>query len=821
MISRIGSSSGSATPTANSPPQEQSTTGRSQTSPGRSADLSNRPVPADRGGRHAPRSALSKGKGKAPVTSAPEGSSPAALPAGVGRPEEPVTRVRERVAELMKLGTQRKRLQPAAPAARQRGQAVEPAGPSEADIARLCGTVGTLEIKAEEQAREVQRAEAELLKQETKWTTAQLALEQPGTPAATVEPVAAAREGPARREQAGQAQPEHLGVPAVPPQASPLQKAREQVSEARRQLNDADGRLKVAVETLQQKKQAARASLDECTRTVGFLNAPGALLSAMESKIKVDSHVLAPLGLPPPRGEGTKESLRREFQTYQDKLTEPLPDGRRKFKGSVGPGLPKLMAFDALVRTSLSRPVESISWTACKVYRKAHPGSHNHRLEETGDMARLGLDKLSAGWGFITHDEVAQARGRQKVGKPERQSGVSAADARPMRELRRKDAGGLSEHARMLQELLQDNRAELEESLGLALEAGIMGLADQLKGFLGRLAEAQQLVDQLAKPNATVAAGIKEVEQAREALRQAEVKVKEIESQRPDPSRADTTPTLRPAAIPQIPSAPPGPGLARDSQTRTARQQGRIQGLEAARDSARKVRDKASAERRRTDDDLQKARDRLAAAQAEHGQAREVAQQELAQQRVERGEQGTRLKELDAQIGQARADLLTDPALLGLIDPWALERVIKVHVDPDDEAVRQRALGQTGLNGRYDSLEHMAQAVVDVHEAAKSRFPHLFAARTLQEFEQAAQKHSECYDAKRNALVNISHEHGDRVGQGYDDQPDRTGRLSQLTGSEYGLAWREDRVVVSHLHPSVPRRTLTTLAQAPAGGSQG
>jgi hypothetical protein len=427
-------------------------------------------------------------------------------------------------------------------------------------------------------------------------------------------------------------------------------------------------------------------------------------------------------------------------------------------------------------------------------------------------MARLGLNKLSAGWDLLIRDEVAQASGRRKVGQPGRQRGVSVAEARQMRELRLNEASGLSKHASMLQELLQDNRAELEQFLGLALKAGITGLAIQRKGLLDDLEKAQQLADQLAKPDPIVAARITEVTQARDALRQAEAKVKEIESQRPDPPRSDTIPTLRPAAIPQIPSAPPGPGLARDSETRIARQQGRIRGLEAARDSARKVRDKASAARRRTDDDLQQARDRLAAAQAEHDQGREVAQQELAQQRVERGEQGTRLKELDAQIGQARADLLTDPALLGLIDRWALERVIEFHVDPDDEAVRQRALGQTGLNGRYDSLEHMAQAVVDVHEAAKSRFPHLFAAQTPQEFEQAAQKHPEYYDAKRNALVNISHEHGDRVGQGYDDQPDRTSRLSQLTGSEYGLAWREDRVVVSHLHPSVPRRTLRPLA---------
>jgi hypothetical protein len=361
----------------------------------------------------------------------------------------------------------------------------------------------------------------------------------------------------------------------------------------------------------------------------------------------------------------------------------------------------------------------------------------------------------------------------------------------------------------MLQELMQDNRAELEDSLSKFLTAGVTVLNDTRARFHGEAEAAQKLANQR---DPDVAALTPKVIQARQALSQAEDKVKEIEAQRPDPPRPDTTRTLRPAAIPQIPLAPPGPGLARDAETRSVRQWGRIPELDAARDLARQRHGKATAALSRTEDALQQARKCLKAAQAEHGQAREAAQHELTQLRAEQGEQSTQLKALNTQIEQARDGLRKDPALLGLIAPWALERVIKIHVDPNDDAVCRRALEQTSLNGRYDSLEHMAQAVVDVHEAAKRRFPPLFAARTLQEFEQAAKEYQREYDETSQALVNVPHEHGRLIGLGYDDHADRTDRLLPLTRSEYGLAWRDGRVVISHLHPSVPRRTLTTLA---------
>ena len=155
-----------------------------------------------------------------------------------------------------------------------------------------------------------------------------------------------------------------------------------------------------------------------------------------------------------------------------------------------------------------------------------------------------------------------------------------------------------------------------------------------------------------------------------------------------------------------------------------------------------------------------------------------------------------------------------DPALRSLIDPQALQRVINRHLDPGDEELRRRALEKTGLNGRYDSVEHMAEAVADVHVAAQHRFPQLFAACTPAEFEQAAQAHP-AYDATLKALVNIPHEHNRLVGQGYDAKIDRTERLIPLTRSEYGVAWCGDRVMVSHLHPGVPRRVLRTLDSPP------
>jgi F0F1-type ATP synthase membrane subunit b/b' len=715
----------------------------------------------------------------------------------------------------MELGARRKALLQVVLAARPGGRGVDAAGPSDLDIARLSDAVATLESKSEDQAREVQAARRDLDTHENQLAKAKDALARLEAVAVQESRVPQGRSGPAQdpRPSAQTASP---GPAATPPQASPLQEAKQRRAEAKSLLEAAEIRFEKARGPVQERLQSAR---DEAAKLRGWVEGVGSkdgVLHGMKNKTCRDSNdCLTALGLPCLKDDGDKASqqqLRRQFLTYRAGLAERRPDDRWQFRATVVPGLPRLMAFDALIRTHLSMSIESLPTAACLAHEWPLAGLDDPDPETlrnvARDMASRRMERVSAIVGELASDKMVPVSGRQKVDKLARQRGAPAAEARPLHQLRTKDLSDVGPNARLLQELLHDNRADLEDTLGRFITTGLEGVRSERARLAG---EAEAVLRQANQPDPELTARMMEVVEARKAHKQADAKVQAFGPEPRDLPRPDATPAQRAAAIPQTQAAPSGPGLAQDVEIRIARQRGRILKLEAARDLARQRHGDASRVLRQAEEAQQNAREHFEAAWAVHRQAREAAQQELAQLRVERGEHGARLGEFDRQIGQARADLRTDPALLGLIDRWALQRVIEVHVDPNDDALRRRALEETGLNGRYDSLEHMAQAVVDVHEAAKSRFPQLFAARTLQEFEQAANKHPE-YDVERKALVNIPHEHGRLVGQGYDAKPDRTSRLIPLTRSEFGLAWREGRVVVSHLHPGVPRRTLRTLA---------
>lgn len=724
----------------------------------------------------------------------------------------------------MDLATQRKDLLPAALAARPRGRAEELAGPSDTDIARLSDTVDQLEIKSENLAQDVRQAQGELEKRESQLHKARRALKKLAAPAASAEAAAAAaQQGLVRRERAAQAQREIQdalaalpGPVATPPEAGPLRDAKQQLAQAQHQVKVAESRFEKVKGATQQKQQMARDRAANSARVAQLARTHEGLLHGMANKCNVDSRTaLEELGLPPVQKRagltGHKASLQQEFQVYLAGLTERGPDGRCRFRAAVNPGLSKLMAFDALVRTSLVAPTVPIALTACNAYKAAYPGPDNPGLEKVRVMAKLGLDRLSAGSDLLTMDQVVHANGRQKADKLARQSGVSATDAKLVQELRKKDIAGLSAQVRMVQELLLDNREELENTLARFLAAGLMGLQSEHTRYLGD-AEAARQEANLRDPD--LAARLTEVVQARTALKLAEAQVRALEPPRRDPPGRSAA-----AALPAAAAAPPvqdawqGPGPVQDPEIRIATQRGRILELEAARDLARQCHGDVSGALRQTEQALHEARERLDAAWTIYAQWRQAAQRDLAQQRALQGARGVRLAELDEQIKAARAALHADPALRSLIDPWALQRVIEIHVDADDEAVRRRALQVTGLNGRYDSLEHMAQAVADVHEQALRQFPQLFAAQTEMQFQQAARQHPQ-YNIASKTIVNVSHDHGRLVGQGYDAKPDRTSRLIPLTRSEYGLAWREGRVVISHLHPGVPRRVLRTLAPA-------
>jgi hypothetical protein len=735
-------------------------------------------------------------------------SSTAGASSALSPPREPpVAVVREHVKGLKQLAAQREALPAPSPADR-RGDAAVPVGPSDTEIARLGDAVSRLLNTSEGLVRKVQQAQRDLDQRDSQLAKAARA---PARPAGTAAQEAAVQERPARAAVVA------LPVPAAPSLAAlALQQAQQQLAEARRKLSEAQARFNTARAATEQKRQSALDQAEKWSRQAGRAATYQGLAEGILNKTRVDSDkALTQLGLPPvqPRSTplGHKDSLQQEFQAYRAGLTECGPGGRWQFRGSVEAGLPKLMAFDALVRTYSPVVLDPLGIGACRVYERRHPQVPAPGPEVAGAMAALALDNVSEGLGLMALEASDAASGRQKADQRSRQMGGAASRARIVEELRMKDLAGYGEHARRLLELLADNRQELQEALAGFMHAGLLEVRAEHNRSLHEADEARKRAD--AK-DPEFALRMRELMDARTVVQAAETRVKELPPlpcDLPGP-RATAAPSA--AAVPQIPSAPPGPGLAQDAATRSTRRRGRTLDLEALRDGARQRLGEVSTALRDAEDALQKAREDLDDALVRRDRADQAARQNRAQQREEQAARRKDLKELDAAIAAARAGLLADPALQGLIDPGALQRVIDIHLDPDDEAVRRRALEKTGLNGRYDSVEHMAEAVADVHEAAQRRFPQLFAARTPAEFEQAAQAHP-AYDAARKALVNIPHEHGRLVGQGYDAKPDRRDELIPLTRSEYGVAWCGDRVRVSHLHPGVPRRTLRTLDGPP------
>ena len=805
MIPRTGSSHGSSTPLADVPRQEPPAT-QAQAAPPGLDNLSNRRASSPGGGRHAPRTALSKGKGKAPASSAPAASASGAPPVA------PVALLREHAATLMALDTQRRELLLAAQAAGPHGPAV--AGPPATKIAQLSDAVERLEIKAEELSRQAQKAQADFDNRASR-----LAQGLERLAASVAEQAAAAQERPAGSQPPRPARQDRPDAAAVSPGALPdapealaLWQAKHQLEEAQRQLAGAHDRFGSAIKDEKQRRDNAEAEAKKFSDWAEWTTTFAGLVHGMGNKIGVDSRTaLEELGLPPVQeregADGHKDSLQQEFQTYRAGLTERTDNGRWQFRDVVQPGLSRLMAFDALVRTSMPAPVNSVAISACNAYAVCNPGSNVPGPEAAGVMARLGLDSVAIGCSALSIKELAQAGGRQKVDKAVRQMGVRASEARKLKELRKKDLRGVSEPARRLHELMKEHRIELEQTLSDFMLTGLLGVQKERARFL---AEAEAARQRASQQDPALARLIEEVHGLMEAVKLAKAKVQELEPPRrdpPPPGTAAAHSASSAATVPQIQAALPGPGLARDPETRIAKERGWMLERKAERDSAQKNLDEVTKTQALTNRALQETSGQLDAAIAAHARAHEAARQEWAQQRALQGKHAARLKELDGQIKAARAGLCEDPALQRLIDPGALQRVIKVHVDPDDEAVRQRALEETGLNARYDSLGHLAEVLAEVHEAAKSKYPQLFAARTPGQFERAAQADA-AYDASRKALVNLPHDHRRLVGYGYDARKiDRTDRLIPLTKSEYSLAWCEDGVKVSHLHPSVPRRT--------------
>lgn len=254
------------------------------------------------------------------------------------------------------------------------------------------------------------------------------------------------------------------------------------------------------------------------------------------------------------------------------------------------------------------------------------------------------------------------------------------------------------------------------------------------------------------------------------------------------------------AAIPQLPAA--AGSSSPDVDARRMRLRGDVDRHSAQADEARSRVDQTARDIGEAQAELRRSAQAHEAAAA--ALAREAANASREHDEVRAAQAGLRerLAVTEARIGELRETLHQAPARRAAISDLAWERAIERHVGISDEAMRERA-PETGHVGSYDSLSTLSQVVADLHAhvSGHADLRPVLAARNRREFDNAVAR-------VPGGVTDLVFDHGRQVGRGFSNALDRTERATPLQHSSYSLDFVQGRVVVSHLHPHVPRRTL-------------
>jgi len=254
------------------------------------------------------------------------------------------------------------------------------------------------------------------------------------------------------------------------------------------------------------------------------------------------------------------------------------------------------------------------------------------------------------------------------------------------------------------------------------------------------------------------------------------------------------------AAIPQLPVA--AGSSSPDVDARRMRLRGDVDRHSAQADEARSRVDQTARDIGEAQAELRRSAQAHEAAAA--ALAREAANASREHDEVRAAQAGLRerLAVTEARIGELRETLHQAPARRAAISDLAWERTIDRHVGISDEAMRERA-PETGHVGSYDSLSTLSQVVADLHAhvSGHADLRPVLAARNRREFDSAVAR-------VPGGVTDLVFDHGRQVGRGFSNALDRTERATPLQHSSYSLDFVQGRVVVSHLHPHVPRRTL-------------
>ncbi|MBB3281779.1 hypothetical protein [Mitsuaria sp. BK037] len=283
----------------------------------------------------------------------------------------------------------------------------------------------------------------------------------------------------------------------------------------------------------------------------------------------------------------------------------------------------------------------------------------------------------------------------------------------------------------------------------------------------------------------------------RDERRQRDAAQSSPSAQSAQPASRDAAPD---AAIPQLPAA--AGSSSPDVDARRMRLRGDVDRHSAQADEARSRVDQTARDIGEAQAELRRSAQAHEAAAA--ALAREAANASREHDEVRAAQAGLRerLAVTEARIGELRETLHQAPARRAAISDLAWERTVERHVGISDEAMRERA-PETGHVGSYDSLSTLSQVVADLHAhvSGHADLRPVLAARNRREFDSAVAR-------VPGGVTDLVFDHGRQVGRGFSNALDRTERATPLQHSSYSLDFVQGRVVVSHLHPHVPRRTL-------------
>ncbi len=744
-------------------------------------------------------SAVAQRRASLPVSGRTETAATAASSTGAPLVASPSVQLRSLAQELSQLETERTALQARLAELQEQRQDTRVSGAGErsdevgrlqsrADHAR--GQVASLQARHDKESGELADVERKLASARRQLEGLTLAAEtRPAQPARP----ARARTG--RRGGAKLARP----TPAVA-KPDPRSPAEVEAQARIKQLEGERDSLKTQMEAASRRVAEARATLKSDTDFAALVLDPRSYEPRIEEAVATNlNRFLAHYELPAidrvPQGEDTRHA------SYLDMFTN-VDDGPRRLDEPL-----------------LENPAHSFSAFSA-LYSTLWPGRVNESLLRNllgGDMSAVMAAVRAGGEGLgkeVGRHVVAQFAEEMR-GCAGAAAATGAPDGTTARRVR------MPSGIRVTQTALAEGRARARDLvplqelpahrgrivLGAIQQATSMmnTIADDYRAASGDVQRSRSALDGALKDQTAL---VERGDQVTGALAAALAALGGLRDERRQRDAAQSAPSPQSvsrdagpeAAIPQLPVA--AGSSSPDAEARMLRLRGDVDRHSAHADEARSRVDQTARDIGEAQAELRRSAQAHEAAAA--ALAREAANASREHDEVRAAQAGLRerLAVTEARIGELRETLHQAPARRAAISDLAWERAIDRHVGISDEAMRERA-PETGHVGSYDSLSTLSQVVADLHAHASwhAELRPVLAARNRREFDSAVAR-------VPGGVTDLVFDHGHQVGRGFSNALDRTERATPLQHSSYSLDFVQGRVVVSHLHSHVPRRTL-------------